>query len=58
MKDICPICKKEFELSKDQIRRKKKDENAKLYCSFSCRNKGIGKDKSDTIMQGCITLRR
>lgn len=45
MKDICPICKKEFELSKDQIRRKKKDENAKLYCSFSCRNKGIALSK-------------
>ncbi len=53
MKDICPICKKEFELSKDQVKRKKKDETAKLYCSPTCRNKGIAlsKTKSRPILK-------
>ena len=46
MKDICPICKKEFELSNSQKQRKRKEPNAKLYCSPACRNKGISLSKT------------
>lgn len=46
MKGICPICNKEFELTKSQIKNMKSKHSKNAYCSKECRYKALSRKLS------------